>query len=50
MENIESSWNILMDINFKILKIKNINFKILKLFALKNFKINIHQIVSCIHK
>ena len=34
MENIESSWNILMDINFKIL---------FEIFALKNFKINIHQ-------
>ena len=27
MENIESSWNILMDINFKILKILQINIQ-----------------------
>ena len=26
MENIESSWNILMDINFKILQSKNFNY------------------------
>ena len=27
MENIESSWNILMDINFKILQSKYFNYK-----------------------
>ena len=39
MENIESSWNILMVINFKILVNKTI--------ALKNFKINNHQYPLC---
>ena len=33
-----------MDINFKILQSKY--FKYFKIFALKNFKINIHQNVS----
>ena len=56
MENIESSWNILMDINFKILQSQYFNdwkiwygqwTKSLKYFALTNFKINTHSSFWC---
>ena len=55
MENIESSWNILMVINFKILQSKYFINKfstystyrgrkfVNKIFDLKNFKINNHH-------
>ena len=36
MENIESSWNILMDINFKILQSKYFNDKFSIFFLMTN--------------
>ena len=39
MENIESSWNILMDINLKILQSKYFNDKIFDLYI-----VGLHQV------
>ena len=43
MENIESSWNILMDINFKILQSKYFNYLILYLEAKKKTSVLFHR-------